>query len=43
MPNSRIVDRVVLAVTMALCVVAAASMLLLEVESLVVDLVYAGF
>jgi len=43
MPNSRIVDRVVFVLTAALCIVAAGSMLLLEVDSLVVDLVYAGF
>ena len=43
MPKSRIVSRMVVAVTAVLSAIAAGSMLLLEVESLVVDLVYAGF
>jgi hypothetical protein len=43
MQNSPIVSRVVITLTAALCAVAALSMLLLEVDSLVVDLVYAGF
>jgi hypothetical protein len=43
MKNSRPADRVVIAVTALLCVLAAVSMLVLEESSLVVDLVYAGF
>jgi hypothetical protein len=43
MKNSPTVSRVVIALTAVLCAVAAGSMLLLEVQSLVVDLVYAGF
>jgi hypothetical protein len=43
MPTSRIVSRMMIALTSVLCAVAAGSMLLLDVQSLVVDLVYAGF
>jgi hypothetical protein len=43
MKNSKLTERSVMLVTAVLCILAAASMLLLEESSLVVDLVYAGF
>lgn len=43
MANSPLTDRVVLSITVALCLVAAVLMLALNVQSLVVDLVYQGF
>jgi hypothetical protein len=43
MPNSQIASRAALTVTVALCIIASVLMLLLDVQSLVVDLVYQGF
>jgi hypothetical protein len=43
MKSSQIIDRTVLSVTVALCLVVTLLTLLLDVQSLVVDLVYQGF
>lgn len=43
MANSRIINRLVIGITVVLCVIAAGAMLRLDAGSLVVDLVYAGF
>lgn len=43
MPNLRVVSRATLTVTVALCVIVSLLSLLLDAQSLVVDLVYQGF